>query len=534
MHVEVGTVVFAALVLIATFGILAKWLKMPYPIVFVIGGALLAFIPGLPRIEVKPDIVFLLFLPPLLYGGGFQTEWRSFKTYIRPIMLLAIGLVIATTAAVAFVAHVFFAMPLAVAFVLGAIVSPPDAVATEAIAQDLTLPRPIKTILSGESLINDASALVIYAFAVAAVTTGTFSLGGAVLQFFYVSIVGVAIGALSFQLIAMLLRFVRAHNLADDTISVLFSLIVPYIVYIVADTVHASGVLAAVTAGILTGRRISEVFDAESRIAASGVWNLLTFGFNGVLFLLIGIELRFLLADLHLYPLGTLLAFAAAISAVVIIVRFAWVWLITAFRKRILPSMAPGSQTGPTWRGKFVISWAGMRGIVTLAAALSVPTLGANGEPFPFRDLIILIAFAVIVVTLVGQGLTLPILIRAWDVTSDEDPARAQAEARILAAEAGLAFLKKSEIEFQTATHWDVAGRIRSYYESRLDHDRADIASDDPTADGTAHTLYREMRRGAYEAERAALVRLRRSGEITDEAYRELEWDLDLAVARLN
>ena len=197
-----------------------------------------------------------------------------------------------------------------------------------------------------------------------------------------------------------------------------------------------------------------------------------------------------------------------------------------------MPTASDGR--GPTWRGKFVVSWAGMRGIVTLAAALSVPTLGANGTAFPFRDLIMFIAFGVIVVTLVGQGLTLPIFIRAWDVTSDEDPVLVRAQARVAAAQAGIDHLQKIEVDFTSPTHGNVAGRIRAYYESRLDHDRAGSANvGDPTVAGDAHLLYRELRRGAYEAERTALAKLRTSGAISDAAYRELEWDLDLAVAQL-
>lgn len=531
--VHVGPLVFGALCLIATFGVAARWLRLPYPIVFVIGGALLAFVPGLPRIELKPDIVFLLFLPPLLHGGGFTTEWRDFKQYFVPIMMLAVGLVIATTVAVAYVAHTFFAMPLAVAFVLGAIVSPSDAVATEALAQDLRLPRPIKAILSGESLLNDASALVIYAFAVAAVTSGTFSLGAATIQFFYVSLAGVTVGVLAFRLLSSLLGFLRGRGLADGTISILFSLITPYVVYLFADGIHASGVLAAVTTGILTGRHLSDFFDVDARIASVGVWTLLIFTFNAVLFLLIGIELRFILGALHEFAPLTLFAYAALASATVITVRFAWIWFLTPLRRRVLPS-GSGAH-GQRWHGRFVVAWSGMRGIVTLAAALSIPTLDANGAPFPFRNLILFIAFGVIVVTLVGQGLTLPFFIRTWKVTTDEDPQCEIARARLAAAQAGLDHLRDREAAFATAAHADIAGRIRSYYENRMTYDRSKTTSpaSTETSDGDASVLFREMWTGAYDAERAALLALRLTGQIGDDTYRQLEWGIDLAVSRL-
>lgn len=533
MDVHVGPLVFCALVLIATLGVASKWLRLPYPIVFVIGGALLAFIPGLPRIAVEPDVVFLLFLPPLLHGGGFTTEWRDFKKHLAPIAMLAVGLVMATTVAVAYVAHLFFAMPLAVAFVLGSVVSPSDAVATEALAQDLRLPRSLKAILSGESLLNDASSLVIYAFAVAAVSTGAFSLGAALLSFLYVGIVGVATGVLAFRALSTLLTFLRRRGLADGMISILFSLITPYVVYLLADSVHASGVLAAVTTGILTGRHLSDFFDIEARIASVGVWTLLIFTFNAVLFMLIGVELRSILGALHEYPPLTLIAYVAIASVTVISVRFAWVWLLTPFRQSTPDSGS--AARGPSREERFVLAWAGMRGIVTLAAALSIPTVGANGAPFPFRALILFIAFGVIVVTLVGQGLTLPIFIRMWGVTSDEDPELELAHARIVAAQAGLDHLVNSELTRKTHIHLDIAGRIRSYYENRMNYDSANASQGDgsDSRDANARELFREMWTSAYDAERGALVSLRRSGQISDETYRQLEWGIDLAVSRL-
>jgi CPA1 family monovalent cation:H+ antiporter len=528
VQLEIGTIVFFTLVVIAALGVAAKWLRIPYPIVFTIGGALLALIPNLPLIELDPNIVFLLFLPPLLYGGGFNTEWRDFKRHSVAIFGLAIGLVLATTIVVAYVTHALFAIPLAVAFVLGAIVSPPDAVATEAIADEVSLPRPIAAILSGESLINDASALVIYAFALAAVATSSFSLVGGLGQFVYVSVVGVAIGAIAFWLLAKLLVRLRGKGLADDTISVLFSLSTPYLVYLLAEAAHASGVLAAVTAGILTGRSLSVVFDAESRIAAAGVWSLVTFAFNGVLFVLIGLQLRYTLSALHEYPASTLFIGSAAVAATVILVRFAWVFTYTILRRKFQPGANDDPDDRPDWRWRFIISWAGMRGIVTLAASLALP------EHFPQRDLVVFLAFVVIVVTLVGQGLTLPLFIRRWNVVDDEDADAAMARARVAASQAGLDALVKAEIGFVTPTHWDVAGRLRSFYESRLSHDQVHAADEDANPDDALdHKIYRELRLAAYTAEREALRRLRIAGELSDEIYRRLEWDIDLAESRL-
>jgi CPA1 family monovalent cation:H+ antiporter len=349
----------ALLVLIAAFAVAARWLRVPFPIVFVIGGALLALVPGLPAISPQPDVVFTLFLPPLLFGGGFTIEWRDFKRYVAPIISLAVGLVVFTTVIVALVAHAVIGLPFPVAFVLGAILSPPDAVATEAIGKALPLPRAMKAILGGESLINDAMALVIYRFAIAAVATGTFSLWQAGWQFVYVSVVGIAIGWLGAGLLARLLIALRRADLADETVSVIFSLITPFVVDLAAERVGASGILAAVTAGVITSQSIGKIFDHDARIAAYGVWSVMTFSLNAVLFLLIGLQLRAVFAGLSAYSPLTLAGYGALISAAVIVTRFAWVYPITLVRAKFAPRSASLDPTFPSPRGLFIVSWAG-------------------------------------------------------------------------------------------------------------------------------------------------------------------------------
>jgi CPA1 family monovalent cation:H+ antiporter len=531
MHAGPSELIFAGLLLIAALAILAKSLRIAYPIVFVVAGGLIAFIPGLPQIELKPDIVFLLFLPPLLYSGGFSTEWRDFRRQIGPIVFMAIGLVAATTVLVALVAHALIGMPLAAAFVLGAIVSPPDAVAIEALSDELALPRPLAAILSGEGLINDATALVIYRFAITATIAGAFSWWQAGLLFVYVSIVGILVGALGFSALAALLQFLRKRGLTDALILTLFSLITPYVTYLLADALGASGVLAAVTAGILTSRKLTMLFDAEARIAAGGVWPLLTFSFNGVLFILLGGQLRSIVASLHAYSPGELALYGIAVSATVILVRFAWVYPMTWFRAVVI--LRTPRDERPTWRGMFIASWSGMRGIVTLAAALGIPEM-AGSAPFPARNLILFLAYCVIVVTLVVQGLTLPYFVRRFDVLDDESRPHDLTVARTAAAEAVLAMLTSIEPTLSSPLQWEVAGRLRERYERRIAQLRTDPAAIARQDAEQPLAIERELSRAAYDAERETLFRLRRSGEIGDAVFRELEWDIDLAESRLD
>lgn len=528
------SLIFWLLLAIAILAIVAKWLRLPYPIAFVIGGGALALVPGLPAVQLQADLVFLIFLPPLLFGNAWTTDWQDFKTYLMPILMLATGAVVFTTTIVALVAHSWIGLPLAAAFVLGAIVSPPDSVATEAIAEGLGLPRRITAILSGESLINDASALVVYRFAVAAVVTGTFSLWAAGWQFLYVSVVGIATGFIVALAITWVQEFLNRSQLGDDVISVTLTLITPFLCYLPAEAIQASGVLATVTAGMVLSRKAERILNSEARIAAAGVWKLLFFTFNGVVFILIGLQLRSILAQLTQYAPGTLVAYGLGISAVVIVVRFVWIFPSSYGRRLLFPRYVEREGPRPPWQYTFVLSWAGMRGIVSLAAALALPSTVAGGQPFVGRELILFLAFCVIVVTLVGQGLTLPPLIRALRVVDTDDSSRREAEARIVALRAAREHLRGLEAGFDTTTHWEVAGRIYSDYDQRIEHFRqhlGDAPTDDSQTKGLAirHSLERE----ALDAERAAIGHMRRRGEIPDDIFRRLEWEIDLAEARL-
>jgi CPA1 family monovalent cation:H+ antiporter len=470
-------------------------------------------------------LVFLLFLPPLIFGDGWTTDVRTFLRYRRPILLLAIGLVIFTSACVAFAAQALLAFPLALGFVLGAILSPTDAVATDAVAEELNMPRRLAAIINGESLVNDASGLVIYAFAVTAVTTGAFSLGFALLQFVYVVAVGLAIGIGGAMLITRLIAWINASGLSDELIAVSFSLVTPFALYVPADALHASGVLAALSGGMTLSRKSSQIFNADSRIAASAVWNLLFFTFNGAAFVLIGLQLRAIVGALGMFSPAMLAISSLGIAAVVVIAR-----CVPRLRWLLVPRLTAREGPEPSWKVLFVLGTAGMRGVVSLAAAFALPVA------FPHRELILFVTFVVIVVTLVGQGLLLPVLIRRWNIVETDDGlARGVALARVKMAEAVRARLRELEPTITATEEWEVVGRLAADYEGRIAHYTAHMdGTMDADLDATQHAIESRLRREAFAAERRALLELRGAGQITDEAYRHVEWQVDLAESRLD
>jgi CPA1 family monovalent cation:H+ antiporter len=523
------TVLLAAIVAGA---MLAKRLHVPYPVVFVLGGLAVALIPGIPVVTLDPDLVFLLFLPPLIFGDGWTTDYRSFKRYRGPILSLALGLVVCTSVAVALLAHWMIGIPLALGFVLGGILSPTDAVATDAIAEEVGLPEPLPTIIGGESLVNDASGLVIYRFALAAVAFGTFSLAAAFAQFVYVVAAGIAIGLAGAWLIAKLMTAIRKKGLSDTLIAVSISLVTPFALYVPAEAIHASGVLAAMSGGIYMSRKSTKIFDADARIAAAYVWNLLFFVFNGAAFVLIGLQLRSIVHGLSGYPLATLIGWSLAIALVVVVVRYVWMFPAAYGRRRLFPKIREREGPDPPWQWVFVLSTAGMRGIVSLAAALALP-LTVGGAPFPQRDLILFVTFVVILVTLVGEGLAMPWLIRRWEIRDADDDGKAVAAIRVRVAEAVRDHLRTLEASFSSTAEWEVAGRLHADYEQRMAHFGAHADGVEPVDDALQHDIERRLRREAYDAERRTLHALRSSGEMTEDVYRNLQWDLDLAESRL-
>jgi CPA1 family monovalent cation:H+ antiporter len=503
-------------------GWLARHFNFPYPIALVLGGSALGFLPALPPFKFDPQLLLVLVLPPILYQAALLTSWRDFKANIRPISLLAIGLVIATTLAVGGALKFLVPdIPWAAAFVLGAIVSPPDAVAATTILSRLSIPRRVVTVLEGESLVNDASGLVLYKFAVAAVLTGTFSLLDASVEFVGVSVGGIAIG------VAMGLLFVFVHRRLGDTfIEVLTTLSVPYVVYIFAETMHVSGVLAVVAAGLVRGRYSPEIVSAEMRIIARSVWNILVFLLNSLVFILIGLQLSGTIDRLNVDSAMELILQGALISAVAILVRFAWIYPAT-YLPRLLSRSFAERDPAPPEAEVFIMSWCGMRGIVSLAAALALPLTLPDGTPFPGRDLIIFFTFVVIAVTLVVQGLSLAPLIRILKVGTDWSGEEEQAHAKMALTKAAIAAI--DELAEREKIPKDVANRIRAEFAEKVtlsfpgsivvDHSAADPA--------------KRLRGVALRAERRELIRIWRENQISDDVLHHIEEDLDYQESRL-
>jgi Na+/H+ antiporter len=526
------SLVFWLLVAITLLAVVAKRLAIPYPVVFVLGGAALALVPNLPAIELPPELVFAIFLPPLLSAAAWSTDFRAFVRERRAIGFLSIGLVLMTTLVVGYVAHEFIGLPWAPSFALGAIVAPTDAVAMEAIAERISVNRRVLTILSGESLVNDATSLVIYRFAIAAGATATFSLAGAVGTFFVVALGGIAVGLAVAFAIEALQRFLNRTDLSDPLIDNVLLLLMPFAAYLPSEGLGVSGVLATVTAGIYLSRRWSAIYSAESRLVGESLWNVLVYLMNGAVFILLGLQLRGITSDLMTKfsePAPVLVREGLEIAAVVIAIRFVWVFPAT-YLPRLIPAVRRVDPP-PPWQGPFIISWAGMRGIVSLAAALAIPVRDASGAPFPGRSEIVFATFCVIFATLVLQGLSLPWLIRRLGVSDDGQLGRAEIEIRIKALASAVARLRELEPTFDSTSEWEVEGRIIAEYEHRIEHLRGHREGA-PKEERVSRIDHR-LQRAALDEERKTIAVLRTAGEVPNEVYRNIERDLDMAEQRL-
>jgi CPA1 family monovalent cation:H+ antiporter len=487
---------------------LAPTLRVPYPILLVLGGLALGFIPGIPEISLPPELVLVGVLPPLLYSASFFTSLRDFRANLRPIVLLAVGLVVATMLGVAAIAHLVTGLGWPASFVLGAVVAPTDPIAATAIARRFGVPRRIVTIVEGESLVNDATALVLYGVAVTAVVTGSFSLWDASLDFVVSVIGGVAVG-LGVGWIVALVR-IRLDNIPAE---IAISLLTGFLAYIPAEALGVSGVLAAVTVGFYLGWRSPELSTPAMRLQGLAVWETLVFLLNALLFTLIGLQLGPILDALRGESTADLILDALVVTATVMLIRIAWVFA-----------------SGPREFGA-VIGWMGMRGAVSLAAALALPLETDAGAPFPGRDLIIFLAFVVILGTLVGQGLTLPKLIHRLDLEEDGLEAKEDTKARIHAADAAL--LRLEELLDEDWVRPETADRMRGLYNFRRSRFQARFDGEDDGSIERQSTDFQRLRRELLEAERAAIVGLRREGRISDEVMRRVERDLDLEDSRL-
>ncbi|MDP9337728.1 MAG: Na+/H+ antiporter [Acidobacteriota bacterium] len=525
----VQLVLLLLLLFVVVFSTLAKRLQTPYPIVLVIAGLLVAFIPGIPKVSLDPDMVFLVVLPPLLYSAAWVTSWRDFSYNLTSIASLAIGLVAFTVFGVAAaVSWVFSGMDWHTGVVLGAVVATTDAIAATSIAKRIGLPKRIVDILEGESLLNDATGLLALEFATAMVVYGqnptVFSAAG---RLAYLIAAGIAIGLV----IARIVEWFE-HRIDDGPIEIAVSLFVPYATYLAAEALHASGVLAVVAAGLYLSRRSSRFFSPSVRLQAYSVWGSLTFILNGLVFVLIGLQLPYVLAGIREVPLTKLLLYGLLFSALLIVLRLVWsfpgAYVAYYFRKHVLHQR----EDPPSLRNVFVIGWTGMRGVIALAAAISLPQTIADGSPFPHRDLIVFLTFAVILVTLVVQGLTLPPLIRSLGLAAPTGPDCEEQEARRLMIEAAIAYLNNRDRANEPPESTDLYDDIHKHYTHRL----ANISHQDGQPHDTARELYDRylaLSQELLDTERNTAVRLRDEGRINDEVLRQLEHELDLSETRL-
>jgi monovalent cation/hydrogen antiporter len=514
------------LVAVAGLSALARRLAVPYPIVLVIGGALLGFVPGMPEVNLDPNVVLVVFLPLLVYGAAFFSNLGDIRANVRAITMSSVGLVLATMIAVAVAAHgLIDGLSWSASFTLGAIVSPTDTLAGATIMRRLEFPRFLVSAIEAEGLFNDATALVCFRVAVAAVVSGSFSLVDAGWKFLAAAAGGVAIGLVVGWIIAELRK-----RTADAQTSVTISLFSGYAAFIPANAIGASGVLAAVTTGLYMGIRGPSVIPARIRLQGTFVWEMLDFIVNASLFVLVGLQLRAVVDRLGSVPPDRLASYAALVSAAVIGTRLVWFfttpYLIRALDRR--PSQrARRVGAGP----RLVLAWAGMRGAVSLAAALALPLTTHAGAPFPDRDLIIFLTFGVIFATLVIQGLSLPALIQALQVTRDGTEEHEEIRARLIATKAALAEL--DELEREDWTREDTIDRMRRAYQYRKRRfaARAGKIEDDGYEDRSL--AYQHIVQLVLAAQREALVRLRNSGDISNETMNAVIRELDLEESRL-
>ncbi len=522
-------IVLGLFVAVGTLAVLALRLRVPYPILLVIGGLLLGLIPSVPTIELQPNLVLLLFLPPLLYWESLNASLRDFRADLQAISLLSIGLVIATTCIVAIVAHIAIGLPWSSAFVLGAIVSPTDTVAASAIAQRLALPRRVVTVLSDESLVNDATALILYGTAVVAVTHGSFSFASAGLQFLYANIGGIVLGLAIGWCIFQLRLYLR--TLHDSPIESTLSLLSGFAAYIPALALGMSGVLAVLAMGLYLGRRGPSIVSSQTRLQAGQVWEIVVFLLNGLIFILIGLQLHTILTIVTANNILALIGDAALVSITVILVRILWMFP-AAYVPRFVSRRMRERDPYPSWKAVVVLAWTGMRGGVSLAAAIALPLTTVTGAAFPGRDLILFLTFCVILSTLVVQGLSLPPIIRWLKLPTDTSSEHEEAKARLRAARAALSRL--DELSSEDWVQDDVVEDLRSHFS---DQDRRFTARYHGTEDGENQeqraTSYQRLKIELIGAERRAITDLRNQGIINDDVMRKVERDLDLEEVRL-
>ena len=532
-------VVFLMAILISLTAIVNKR-KFPFPILLVAAGLIIGFVPQLPDLALDPDVIFLIILPPLLYDAASKTSWHEFRTSIRPIAPLAITLVFFTTVAVAITAHYLipgFTWPLA--FVLGAVVSPPDAVAASGIIKGLGLNKKVITILEGESLVNDASALIAYRYAVTAVTTGTFIFWKAGLQFLLVAGVGIIIGIVVGYL------FVLAHKKIEDNVVVETSLtlLAPYVSYLAAEQFHMSGVLAVVTTGLVIAWRSPEVFSYRARMRIRAVWETLVFLLHGFVFILIGLQLPSIIKGLGNYPLSQILGYGLLISAVTILVRIIWVFagissqtFFKKAKKKTTDDLSAADHPDSTWKNVLVVAWTGTRGVISLAAALALPLVLVDGTAFPKRNSIIFLAFVVIFVTLVVQGLSLPLLIRWLKIKPQDNTIEEEKELQLYLATNTLSFIEQ---DFPIELDNKLQEQLKQRYEQKINDLTKEIKrqkkakhSDEVIKAPPPNDMVNAQLE-ISKFKRELLIKIHKEGEFSDAAIKKVEREMDIDELKL-
>lgn len=567
MGVPTVELIVFLLMIAAALELLARRIGVPRPILLVIAGTVLALLPALPPVQVDPDVIFFVFLPPLLFWAALNTSYREFHRYRRDILLLAVGLVVATAAVVAAVARtVLPTLSWPAAFALGAAVGPTDAVAATAVMRRFGVPRALVSILEGESLVNDATSLVIFTMALAANETGRFSLGPALLRFVWTAGGGIAFGVAAGWCIARLRRWLEQAHDRTSVVQSSVSLLSPYVAFVPASTLQVSGVLAVVSVGLYLGRGAPRFVSAPARLQAMDMWQVLDFLLEGLLFILVGLGLRFALGARSENTTLQLAVAAALVSATVIVLRLVWIFPSAYLPRYLLRHVLGRREPYPPLRNVLFVGWAGLRGAVSLVLALSIPFTSPDGTPFPGRNLVIFLTFTVILVTLVGQGLTLAPAIRWLGLEPDRSVTDEESAARLQTARAGLARLERiisgelgraadtsgtasgdSSLRMSDPDVRQVAEELRELYSHRAHRYAADArhapgtepdgvaVADDPEADlreadvdARRASAYQRLRLAMIGAERHELIRLRDDGRISDGVLHRIEHDLDL------
>lgn len=528
--------IVSILFVVSLLSLLSERLGIAYPIFLVIAGLIISMVPNVPRISLQSDLVFVIFLPPLLFSAAWNTSWKEFWFYRRPISLLAFGLVIITSGIIAYVSHAIIpGFPLAHGFLLGGIISPPDAIAATTVFKNLKVPRRALIVLEGESLVNDATSLIVFRFALVTVFTGQFVMWRAGIDFLMVVVMGISIGLA----IALIVRFIKHVISLTPSIATAISLIAPYLMYITAEHLGFSGVLAVVSGGLYMGYHAQDIYTYDARMQMQSVWDTLVFLMNGVVFILIGLQLPGIMEGIEKYSIQDAIRYGVVISLTAILVRIVWIFPAT-YLPRILSPYVRRQEANPGWKSVFIVAWSGMRGVVSLASALTIPLTLSNGAIFPYRNLILFITFCVILFTLVLQGLSLPFIIRALKIKIPDTEAKQRLAIHHALSLAALEHMKKAYPEqigsnpiFNAAKNRyekivEMAGQLLQ--ESERENGRE--------GDGVKHASatsaqYYQMLIELITVQRDELRSMRRENTYMHELLRDKEFELDLEEARL-